>query len=610
MSKKAQKIFSLDLSYKDPIRKKLFALVANTLERFLSLEELNEIYADSIKKVDDRQFFEKILETMNVQYQITERDLERIPKNGPVIITSNHPFGGIEGIILATIMESVRPDVKVMANYLLKRIPESRDLFLFVDPFGGDESARANLAALKETISFVKGGGMLGMFPAGEVSHLQMQKRKVSDPMWSDTVSKIIRKTGASALPVYFNGTNGAFFQILGLIHPRLRTIMLPHELCNKRGTSIEVRVGKIIPPKKLSTFETDSQMTTYLRQRSYLLENRTEEDNAEKTSFSLQLNKEDLEPVVKPMPKNLLLDDIENLPLSQRLFKARENSVYHATADQIPNILQEIGRLRELTFRETGEGTGKAIDLDDFDDKYVHLFIWNHEASELVGSYRLGKTDEIIERYGQGGLYTTTLFNIKPSLFEEINPALEMGRSFIRKEYQRSYTPLLLLWKGIGHYVVNFPKYKILFGPVSINKDYHTFSRHLMVTFLKIHNYLPELARQVKPKTPFRTRRIKGLDPKKSIINCIEDVSELVSEFESDEKGIPILLKQYLKLGGKLLGFNVDPDFSDVLDGLILVDLTKTDNKILKRYMGDEGIKKFHEHHETYQENIEVVNA
>lgn len=605
MSKKAQKIFSFEVSYKDPFRKKLFSLVAGYLERFLSLKEMNEIYADTISKEDDRQFFEKLLETMNIQYQITERDLERIPKDGSVVVTANHPFGGIEGIILASIMKSVRPDVKVMANYMLERIPESRDLFLFVDPFGGKDSARANLAALKKTISFVNDGGMLGMFPAGEVSHLQMQKRKITDPEWSNTVARIIRKTGASALPVYFKGFNGALFQILGLIHPKLRTAMLPHELCNKRDKNIEIRVGKLISHKKLSAYQTDGEMTTYLRQRSYLLQNRTEDDDedGQKASLSLQINKKELEPIVEPVDKNLLMGDVGNLPATQCLFEARDNAVFHAAPKQIPNILREIGRLREMTFRETGEGTGRSIDLDDFDDKYVHLFIWNKESSEIIGSYRLGRTDNIIKRFGQEGLYTTTLFNIKPSLFEQISPALEMGRSFIRKEHQRSYTPLLLLWKGIGHYVVKYPKYKILFGPVSINKDYHTFSRHLMVSFLQIHNYLPELARKVKPKTPFRTRRIKGLDPKKPIINNIEDVSELVSEFESDEKGIPVLLKQYLKLGGKLLGFNVDPDFSDVLDGLILVDLTKTDDLILKRYMGAEGIKKFHDYHGIFQE-------
>ncbi|MEX0686521.1 MAG: GNAT family N-acyltransferase [Balneolales bacterium] len=601
MSKKAQKIFNLEVSYQDPFRQKLFSVFARFLERFLSLEELNEIYNDSVKKEDDRQFFEKILETMNINYLISERDLERIPIEGSVIITANHPFGGIEGIILASIMQSVRPDVKVMANYMLERIPETRDLFFFVDPFSGKESARANLAVMKQSLHFLKDGGMLGMFPAGEVSHIQ--KGKVTDPQWSNTVARMIRKTGSSALPVFFSGFNGALFQILGLIHPKLRTVMLPHELCNKRDSEIEIRVGKLISHKKLAGFESDNELTTYLRQRSYLLQNRTKEKIDTKASLSIRVKREEMKPIIESVSVPLLQKEISLLPESQCLFTAGDNEIYYASSNQIPNLMREIGRLREISFRETGEGTGKSVDLDDFDPKYVHLFIWNTNKSELVGSYRLGRTDDIIKQYGQDSLYTTTLFDIKPSLFEQINPALEMGRSFIRKEYQRSYAPLLLLWKGIGHYVVKYPKYKTLFGPVSINRDYDTFSRHLMVTFLQIHNYMPDLARKVKPKTPFRTRRIKGLDLKKSTINNIDDVSDLVSEFEKDEKGIPVLLKQYLKLGGKLLGFNVDPDFSDVLDGLILVDLTKTNETILKRYMGNDGIKKFHDHHGLFQE-------
>jgi putative hemolysin len=201
--------------------------------------------------------------------------------------------------------------------------------------------------------------------------------------------------------------------------------------------------------------------------------------------------------------------------------------------------------------------------------------------------------------------LYTTTLFNIKSSFFDEINPALEMGRSFVRIEYQRSFSPLLMLWRGIGHYVAKYPKYKILFGPVSINKEYQSSSRQLMVTFLKIHNYLPDLASKVKARTPFRSRKIKGWDKEhsKRIISSIDEVSDVVSDLEWDDKGVPILLKQYLKMGGKLLGFNVDPNFSDVLDGLILVDVTKTDPKIMERYMPREKLREFHKLHNTTEQ-------
>jgi len=224
-----------------------------------------------------------------------------------------------------------------------------------------------------------------------------------------------------------------------------------------------------------------------------------------------------------------------------------------------------------------------------------MHMFVWHREDKEIVGAYRLGRTDNILKKRGKEGLYTTTLFEMKPAFLKQINPALEMGRSFISPKYQRSFAPLLLLWKGIGQYVVKYPKYKILFGPVSISNDYETSSRNLMVKFLTVTNYLPDLARKVKPKMPFKAPRKSGWQPagKQELLD-IDDVSDVVSNIESDAKGVPILLKQYLKLGGKLLGFNVDPDFANALDGLILVDLTKTDEKILIRYMGDEGMKKF----------------
>ncbi len=598
-----EKIFNLDINIEDPLRRKMFGMVKGPLERLFLLPQLNDIYSSAKEITDndqDCEFANAVLESLNLKYEISEDDIERIPKEGPLVVVANHPYGGIEGILLASILKSVRPDVKIMANYLLERIPEMRDLFFFVDPFGGADAKRANLAAMRNSINWVDDGKVLGVFPAGEVAHLKLKNRTVTDPEWNTSIARIVRRTEAPVQPIYFDGFNGAIFQIMGLIHPRLRTAMLPKELLNKRDKKIDIRIGKPIPYSKFKDTDNDKELTEYLRQRTYVLANHTRSSaNGQKASVSVNIEEENMRPVVEPRPTEEIAAEVQDLPKSQMLLENNEYQVFHASPKQIPNVMHEIGRLREITFRDTSEGTGEEIDLDEFDQRYVHLFLWNNEKKELVGAYRLGRTDNIIKRYGKKGLYTTTLFNIKSNFFEQINPALEMGRSFIRKEYQRSFSPLMLIWKGIGHYVVKYPQYKILFGPVSVSKEYHSFSRHLMVQFLKIHNYLPDMAKMVKAKTPFRSKRLKGIDPKnQAAINGIEDVSEIISEFESDEKGVPILLKQYLKLGGKILGFNLDPDFGDVLDGLILVDLTKTEPKILKRYMGDEGLEKFLEYH------------
>lgn len=598
-----KKIFKLDVDFDSRYANTLFGMVKRPLEKILSMDELNHTYWKVPKGVDenDRHFSVKLLESMNVRYEITDKDLLKIPKSGKIVVVSNHPFGGIEGVIMGAILKSVRPDSRIMANFLLERIPELRDLFIFVNPFGSKSAIRANINSMKFTLQHLNNGGALGVFPAGEVAHMKWSNRQINDPEWSDTIARIIRKTECPVLPMYFNGFNGMIFQLAGLIHPRLRTMMLPREFVNKVDKKIEIRIGKLIPYSKIKSFETDAEAISYLRQRTMLLKNREEGDKDEsRSSMAITLKKEGYAPIIDPVDHDLLEDDIVNLPARQKLLESSEFDIYYSNFRQIPNIIREIGRLREISFRDTDEGTGKEMDLDWYDEHYMHLFIWNREKRELVGAYRLGRTDNICKKIGLEGLYTTTLFKIKKSLLEDINPALEMGRSFIRPEYQRSFAPLLLLWKGIGHYVHRYPKYKILFGPVSISNDYETSSRQLMVAFLKVHNFLPELAKKVKPVTPFKSSaRISMTHSKreKGLID-IDDVSDMISDIEEDKKGIPILLKQYLKLGGKLLGFNVDPSFADALDGLILVDLTKTDPRILSRYMPKGGVEEFLEHH------------
>ncbi len=609
-SEKPSKIFNLDFEVKGPVRKGLLHVARKPLERLLSFNGLNDLYNEALHYQTDQAFYDKLLDRMNVTYHISERDMGRIPKEGRVIVVANHPFGGLEGIILASILRSARDDSKILANYLLECIPELREVFFFVDPFGGGASARANLASMKKSMQWLRDGHMLGIFPAGEVAHLSLSKRKVVESEWAESVATLIRKTESPVLPIFFDGKNRSFFQLMGLIHPRLRTAMLPRELINKKDREFDICIGKVIGFNKLKSFESDQELISYLRQRTFMLQNRSGEDDDSKDAPAvINVTGEAMEPIVDPVPPELIEKEITALPPSQKLLESNEFDVYHAVKKQIPQLLHEIGRLREVTFRGTHEGTGKSIDLDHFDEYYVHLFVWNREKKEIVGAYRIGRTDNIIKRHGKKGLYTTTLFNIKSTLFDQISPALEMGRSFVRPEYQRSFAPLLLLWKGIGHYAVKYPKYKVLFGPVSISSEYHSMSRHLMVTFLKLHNYLPDMARMVKPKRPYRGKRVKGMDPKnRTMIRSLEDVSELISEFESDNKGVPILLKQYLKLGGKLMGFNVDPDFSDVLDGLILVDLTKTDPNILRRYMGDEGLASFKAYHsKEKQEEVAI---
>ncbi len=599
-------------------------MLTGALENLIGIPGLNDIYYGSLAQPADRPFADRVLAAMKVDYDVTPADLARIPATGPLVVVANHPYGGIEGVVLASLLSRVRPQVKLLVNYLLACIPEFRDSFFFVDPFGGAAAARKNVGALREALSFVKNGGCLGVFPAGEVSHLTWRKRCVTDPAWSPTVGRIVRQTGASVLPVYFDGRNGSVFQLAGLVHPRLRTALLPRAMIRRIQKSVSFRIGSVISPQRMARLSSDEEATAYLRVRTYILKGREpaavrrsvdsgdaptgdmgapaadsrpagRRQSVQKNGPSSKCHESGTDIVPAEAPA-VLAAEIDGLDASCLLCTSGAFQVYLARAPQIPRTLREIGRLRETTFRAVGEGTGGEIDIDRFDDTYLHLFLWNREAKHVAGAYRAGPTDEILAAGGIEGLYTRTLFRYDRRLLDQIGPALELGRSFIRADYQRSYAPLALLWKGIGQIAVRQPRYRMLFGPVSISDEYASMTRELLITFLSSHAFDTDLRRLVRPTNPARRARFRDCDLNQlsTIVRSIDDVDELVSEIESDRRGMPVLLRQYLNLNARLLGFNIDPDFGDVLDGLVLIDLTRVHRSILDRYMGREGARSF----------------
>ena len=252
------------------------------------------------------------------------------------------------------------------------------------------------------------------------------------------------------------------------------------------------------------------------------------------------------------------------------------------------------------MTFRGAGEGTGKSRDLDSFDDYYSHVLLWNRAKRELVGAYRAGNTAEILRERGIAGLYTSTLFRYDPRIFEKLGPALELGRSFVRPEYQRQYAPLLLLWKGIAQLVATRPQTPVLFGAVSVSNDYNESSREMIYRFFEERMRADDLAGLVEPRHPFRSNPLRRWDCR-SLCRALRDLDELsqpIADVEADGKGLPILLRQYSKIGGKMIGFNVDRKFSNVLDGLVVVDLRQTEPAVLERYMGRDAARAFREFH------------
>ena len=567
--------------------------------KFASVGKVRDLYR-RVQRSPEGFRLETLLSEMRIGLSVGAADQARIPATGPVVVVANHPYGVLDGAILTVLLTRVRPDVKVLTNFLLSDVPDLQKHCIFVDPFQTDRSLESNRRGLREAFTWLQKGGMLAVFPAGEVSHWQMPAAQIVDPEWNDAAVRLIRKTGAAALPVYLCGHNGVGFQLMGMIHPKLRSAFLLQEFLNQAGKKVEVRVGSAIAPDAVEAIEDDHEATDYLRWRTYLLGRRSKPEASWPTALRSKFIFKIQEPVAAPVAAELLTKELETLPEDRRLAENSDFAVYLGTAREMPQLLREVGRLRELTFRGAGEGTGKSCDLDSFDEYYSHILLWHKSRQELVGAYRAGNTAEILAQRGVGGLYTSTLFRYDEKIFRRLGPALELGRSFVRPEYQRQYAPLLLLWKGIARMVARRPAVPVLFGAVSISNEYSSASREMIYRFFEAHMQEDELAGLIEPRRPFRPGLLRRWDCSgmHRALRDLDELSQPITDVEADGKGLPILLRQYAKIGGKLLGFNVDRKFSNVLDGLVVVDLRQTDATVLERYMGREGAARFRQVH------------
>ncbi len=594
--------FSVDPD-KLPIPEKLrptFRFIFPAVKRMLCLSQLEKGYDEMPPWNGPTEFFKTTLEHLGVNYELFPTASIKLPKDRPLIIVSNHPFGALEALVMYEVIRKERPDLKFLANFMLGRLKPAKDLFILVDPFEREKSKKDNVNPMREALSWLKNDHALITFPSGTVSHFHTSSREVQDPIWNTNIARLVKKTGATVVPCFIHGRNSLVFQLAGLIHPILRTMLLPRQLLNKKNKTIAIQIGKPIVAEKLKRFESNRELTDYLRMRCYLQKNspiKVHEVNKRTKSPISEFTSE----IIDPVASNLLEQDFSAISDEKILIERNDLAVAITTMAESPNLLQEVGRLREITFRDVGEGTGTECDLDFFDSYYKHLICWDRKAKKVVGAYRVVKTDEAVASYGLKGLYTNTLFHYNKDLLKELGPSLEVGRSFVAQEYQRTLWPLMLLLKGLSNFVALNPDYKTMFGPVSVSGSFTGVSRHLLELFLRENNFQPLLAQHVRPRTSSEPERVLGIDQEffSKTVKDISEVSELIQDIELKEMGVPVLLKEYTKLGGKIIGFNVDHDFNGALDGLIVVDFSKADRRLLNKYLGEFEAAKFLKYHQ-----------
>lgn len=545
---------------------------ARILMLLLRINKVNKLY-DEVSNFQGNEFIENLIRKLRISYEFSEEELSRIPKTGPFITVSNHPYGGIDGMLMVKIISAVRDDYKAMANFLLQKLDPVKDYILPVNPFEDRKDAKSSLAGIKQSLNHLKEGKSLGIFPAGEVSSYSVHYVGISDRQWQESALRMIKMAQVPVVPVYFSGTNSRLFHLLGLIHPTLRTARLPSELFNKKKKTIKIRIGNPISVKDQNEFRDISRYGRYLRAKTYALGSAIEVQKFFKQGAPRSSGVEEIAPAV---PGEKIEQEIKQLNDRYLLFETNEFKVFCCPSFSIPSIMNELGRLREKTFRLIGEGTNRSLDIDEYDLYYHQLFVWDDKEKKIVGAYRVGKGKEIFSQYGIKGFYLQSLFRFSQKIYPVLEQSLELGRSFIIEEYQRKPLPLFLLWKGILYFLIKNPDYRYLVGPVSISNQFSNFSKGMIIQYIMLNHYDTHFAKMVKPRKKFVVKEYQDLDTEiiMEAASNLNKFDRFIKEVETSGYTMPVLLKKYLKQNGKIIGFNIDPKFNNALDGLLIMDL------------------------------------
>ena len=543
--------------------------VAGLAYGYLRLGKINRLF-DGAADYQGPEFAGHLLQNMNITIDVSPEQLDNIPKEGGFVVVSNHPFGGIEGVMLLSVIAKVRPDFKVMANFILSHIPNLKECFFAVNPFEKNPEWKSSVGGIKGAIQHIANGNGLGVFPAGEVSRYHGHDYPEDLP-WSTSIARIIKNANVPVIPVFWEGRNSKLFYMVDKIHPMLGTARLTKELINKHDQCFNLQIGKPILPAEFALYEKPADLAAYLRSRSYALEANIPAKVVEKPHV-----KQD--EIDAPTDLSLMLAELEAIREKAFLYSASDYDCYLADYEDIPNLMHEIARLREETFRAIGEGTGKSLDQDEFDKHFKQMILWDKVKQKIAGCYRLGIGSEIIPKFGIKGFYVSTLVNIDETFSDKLSHTIELGRSFVSLEYQKEVLPLMLLLRGLSDVVVRYPEINHFIGPVSISSWYPKFYLSLIARFVsENHAVEDELKGKVTPKTPFVPDYLK-VDSDvllKNNMNGVDKFDKFLFRLSNGLYRLPTLYKKYLKLNAKFLCFNVDPDFNDTLDSLLFLTFT-----------------------------------
>jgi putative hemolysin len=555
-------------SYWHKLPSALYTPIVRFFRSLLSVDRMEE-FLNEHPGVRGFNLIDDLFDALELSFLVSSREMERIPASGKVVCVSNHPLGGLDGLIILKAIHEVRPDIRIVANNILLTLDGLADLFLPIDVFSGSKT-RANIRRIDEAIEHDEA---IVFFPAAEVSRMSL--RGITDAPWHTGAMRFAQRHKAPILPVHVSAKSSPLFYGVSVISKKASTFLLPHEMLRKNRKPIRLHIGELIPSDAFVHLHPKAATKLIRKQVDVLPFGR-------KGPFRTERG------IARPIERRVLRRELDAAMYLGS--PAPKRKLFLMTAKESPSVVREIARLREVTFRHVGEGTGKRLDIDRYDHYYRHLVLWDDEQLEIIGAYRLGFCDEILPKQGLQGLYTSSLFHFSEEFLKLLPFAVEMGRSFIQRPYWNSYA-LEYLWAGIGAVIANEPSVKYLYGPVSISGTYTAEAKEAMVHVcskwygapdgyvISFHRYrIPE-------------ERIAALEEYFCGTSYREDLNKLKLRLCAIGVSIPTLIRQYSELcspeGVRFCDFGVDEGFGSCIDGFFQLDLAHLTREKYERYIG-----------------------
>lgn len=569
-----------------PLRS-VYRLVSPLVERACGFHALNKIYAQlQSPDMTPERFCEQGLQLLGARVEWpTDEELAPLRAwQGPLVVMANHPFGGTEALAFMLLLERIRPGAwRMFANRVLAPTIEIASRLIPVDPFV--RSQASNRPGIREARRFLEGGGLLGAFPAGRVSGWSKTYQRVVDEPWSDHPARLAAAANAAVALMHVPESNSKFFLKVPMRWPRFRALFLPRQMLRADKPTVRFRIGPIMEPCIVTSLVRAGSVGAKLHARCHLISEILPVTHAAPTPPPPD--------IAPPGDTAALGDDLARLTGgSTFLFEQGRFVALLFQRHEGPHLFHELSRLRELTFRASGQGGGATVDVTPEDEYYHQLVLWDREQQHLVGAYRLGFSEDVLRDHGQNALYLNHVFHIQPEFFQRIGPAIELTRSFIHPDYQREPLALAMLWRGLGMAVAARPQIHSLFGSVTVPATVSDASRAIIVEHLRRHHLEDsELCKFIRPRTPFVHPGIAH----KLIANAhsgdeIESLRDCIRAPNGALLGIPPLIRHYLSLNARFIDFHVEREFGNALYCLLRVDLTKAPLSHLRRFVGKEA--------------------